>query len=70
MVKQVNVRIDEGLADQLRLRSTLEKRPVNDIITSAIVNYVANNPVPRDRLLEMVDAIVKEDASLLKLLSE
>jgi hypothetical protein len=69
-VKQIAVRLDEATAEQLKLRATIEHRSVNDIVGEAIREYAKSHPVPRERMLEMVRAIVKEDASLLKALAD
>ena len=69
-VKQIAVRLDEATAEQLKFRATIEHRSVNDIIGEAIREYSKTHPVPRERMLEMVRAIVKEDASLLKALAD
>jgi hypothetical protein len=69
-VKQIAVRVDEATAAQLKLRATIEHRSVNDIIGEAIREYSKSHPVSRQHMLEMVRAIAKEDASLLKALAE
>jgi hypothetical protein len=69
-LKQIGLRLDEATAEQLKLRATLEHRSVNDIIGDAIREYSKSHPVPRERMLEMVRAIMKEDASLLKALAD
>jgi len=69
-VKQIAVRLEEATAEQLKLRATIERRSVNDIIGEAIQEYSKSHPIPRERMLEMVRAIVKEDASLLKALAD
>ncbi len=69
-MRQVNLRLTDDMIEQLRLRAAFEDRTVNEILRTALEQYLANTPVPRERLLAMVDAIVKEDATLLKLLAE
>lgn len=69
-VKQIAVRLDEAVAEQLKLRATLEHRSVNDIIGEAIREYAKSHPVSREHMLAMVRAIAKEDASLLKALAD
>jgi hypothetical protein len=68
--KQIAVRLDEATAEQLRLRASIERRSVNDIVGEAIREYSKTHPVSREDMLTMVRAIVKEDASLLKALAE
>lgn len=69
-MKQVNLRLPDDMIEQLRLRAVFEDRTVNEILRTALEQYIVNTPVPREKLLAMVDAIVKEDATLLKLLAE
>ena len=68
--KQLAVRVDEATAEQLKLRASIERRSVNDIIGEAIREYTKSHPVSREQMLSMVRAIVKEDASLLKALAD
>jgi plasmid stability protein len=68
--RQVALRLDEELAEQLKLRAAIEHRSVNEIITEAIREYAQSHPIPRKRMLEMVRAIVKEDATLLQALAD
>lgn len=68
--KQIAVRVDETTAEQLKLRASIERRSVNDIIGEAIREYTKSHPVSREQMLDMVRAIVKEDASLLKALAD
>jgi hypothetical protein len=69
-MKQVSLRLDAVEHDSLRLRASLERRPMNDIITDAIREYSRSHPIPREDMLAMVRAIAKEDASLLKALED
>jgi hypothetical protein len=69
-VKQIALRVDEATAEQLKLRASIERRSVNDIIGEAIREYSKSHPVSREHMLAMVRAIAKEDASLLKALAE
>ncbi len=69
-MKQIAVRVDEALHEHLRLRASIEHRSVNDIIGEAIREYSKSHPVSREHMLDMVRAIVKEDASLLKALAD
>jgi hypothetical protein len=68
--KQVSLRLEESEHESLKLRATIERRPVNEIITDAIREYSRNHPIPREDMLAMVRAIAKEDASLLKALAD
>ncbi len=68
--KQIAVRVDEAVAEHLKLRSSIEHRSVNDIIGEAIREYSKSHPVSREHMLAMVRAIAKEDATLLKALAE
>jgi len=68
--KQIPIRLDEETAAQLKLRSTIEKRSMNEIVRQAIREYSKTHPVPREEMLALVRAITKEDASLLEALSE
>jgi hypothetical protein len=68
--KQIAVRVDEATAEQLKLRATIERRSVNEIVGEAIREYSKSHPVSRERMLEMVRAIAREDASLLKALAD
>ncbi len=68
--KQIAVRVDEALAEQLRLRATIERRSVNEIINAAIREYATSHPVSRDDMLALVRAIAREDASLLQALAD
>ncbi len=69
-VKQIAVRIDQATAEQLRLRATIERRSVNEIVGEAIREYSKSHPVSREHMLAMVRAIAKDDASLLKALAD
>lgn len=68
--RQVALRLDEELAGQLKLRAAIEHRSVNEIINEAIREHAKSHPIPREQMLEMVRAIVKEDASLLQALAD
>jgi|HubBroStandDraft_1064217.scaffolds.fasta_scaffold213344_2 plasmid stability protein len=68
--RQVALRLDDEVAEQLKLRAAVEHRSVNEIIGEAIREYTKSHPIPRERMLEMVRAIVKEDASLLQALAD
>lgn len=68
--KQLPLRLDEQTAEQLKLRSTIEKRSMNEIVGDAIREYATAHPVPREELLALVRSIAKEDASLLKALAD
>lgn len=69
-VKQIAVRIDQATAEQLKLRATIERRSVNEIVGEAIREYSKSHPVSREHMLAMVRAIAKDDASLLKALAD
>jgi hypothetical protein len=69
-MKQIALRVDEVIAEQLKLRATIEHRPVNDIINAAIREYSQSHPVAREDMLTLVRAIAKEDAALLKALAD
>ena len=68
--KQINVRVDERTAEQLKLRSTIEKRSINEIIGESLREYTTAHPISREAMLAMVRAIAKEDATLLKALAD
>ena len=68
--KQIPIRLDAETADQLKLRSTIERRSMNEIVGEAIREYSKTHPVSREDMLSLVRAIAKEDASLLKALAE
>ena len=69
-LKQINIRVDEETAAQLKLRSTIENRSVNEIVGESLREYSKNHPVSREDMLALVRAIAKEDASLLKALAQ
>ncbi len=69
-VKQIAVRIDEATAEQLKLRAAIERRSVNEIVGEAIREYSNSHPVSREHMLDMVRAIVKDDAAILKALAD
>lgn len=69
-MKQVSLRLEEAEHESLKLRASIERRAVNDIITDAIREYSRTHPIPREDMLAMVRAIAKEDASLLKALAD
>lgn len=69
-LKQINIRVDEEMAEQLKLRSTIEKRSVNEIVGESLREYSKHHPISREQMLAMVRAIAKEDASILKALAE
>ncbi|HZZ65004.1 MAG TPA: hypothetical protein VFE17_05885 [Candidatus Baltobacteraceae bacterium] len=62
--------MDEQMAEQLKLRSTIEKRSVNEIVGESLREYSQRHPISRDQMLAMVRAIAKEDDSILKALAE
>ena len=64
-LKQLNIRVDEETAEQLKLRSQIEKRSVSAIVSESLREYSKRHPVSREDMLAMVRAIAKEDASLL-----
>jgi hypothetical protein len=68
--KQIPIRLDEATAEQLRLRSTIEKRSMNEIVGEAIREYSRAHPIPREEMLALVRAIAREDADLLRALAE
>ena len=68
--KQISLRLDESVAEQLKVRASVERRSVNEIIAEAIKEYARSHPVSREAMLALVRGIVKEDASLLKALAE
>jgi len=65
-LKQINVRVDEETAEQLKLRSAIEKRSVNEIVGESLREYAKRHPISRQDMLAMVRAIAREDASLLE----
>jgi hypothetical protein len=69
-MKQISLRLDESVAEQLKLRASIERRSVNEIIAEAITEYSKAHPVSREAMLALVRTIVKEDASLLKALAD
>lgn len=69
-LKQLNIRVDEQTAEQLKLRSTIEKRSVNEIVGESLREYAKRHPVSREDMLALVWAIAKEDASLLEELAK
>ncbi|HEV3086433.1 MAG TPA: ribbon-helix-helix protein, CopG family [Candidatus Elarobacter sp.] len=69
-MRQISLRLDESVAEQLKLRASIERRSVNEIIAEAIKEYSKAHPVSREAMLTLVRAIVKEDASLLKALAD
>jgi len=69
-MKQLVVRVDETVHESLKLRSSIERRSVNEIVGEAIGEYSKTHPVSREAMLNMVRAIANEDASLLKALAE
>jgi hypothetical protein len=69
-MKQLILRVDEAVHESLKLRSAIEHRSVNEIVGEAIGEYSKMHPVSREAMLNMVRAIAKEDASLLKALAE
>lgn len=68
--KQLNIRVDEETAEQLKLRSAIEKRSINEIVGESLREYAKTHPVSREDMLALVRAIAKEDASILKALAE
>ncbi len=65
-LKQINIRVDEETAEQLKLRATIEKRSVNEIVGESLREYSKRHPVSRKDMLAMVRAIAREDESLLE----
>lgn len=70
MAKQIPIRLDEKTAEQLRLRSAVERRSMNEIVGEAVREYSRAHPISRERMLELVRAIAEEDATLLEALRD
>ena len=68
--KDIAVRLDDAMVEQLKVRSRIECRSVNEIVTEAIREYSKSHPVSREHMLTLVRTIVKEDASLLEALAD
>jgi hypothetical protein len=68
--QQIAIRVDEATLEQLKLRASIERRPVSDIISEAIQEYIKSRPLSRLHMLEMARAIIKEDAPLLNALDD
>lgn len=68
--KQIAIRVDDATNDQLKARANIEHRSVNSIVVDAIHEYGKTHPISREKMLALVRCIVKEDAALLKALSE
>ncbi|MBC5798765.1 MAG: hypothetical protein GIW94_02105 [Candidatus Eremiobacteraeota bacterium] len=60
-LKQIAVRVDEQTADRLKIRASIERRSVNEIVGEAIREYSEKHPVSRKDMLALVRAIAKED---------
>ncbi len=69
-IKQIPLRLDEATAEKLRLRSAVEHRSMNEMVREAVREYERAHPISRERMLELVRAIVKEDKALLKALRD
>lgn len=69
-VKQIPIRVDLEVIEQLKIRSTIEGRSVNEIVNEAIREYTKSHPVSREAMLKMVRAIARDDASILEALAE
>jgi hypothetical protein len=68
--KQIALRVEQEVAEQLKLRASIERRSVNEIINAAIREYATAHPVSREQMLALVRTIAKEDAGLLKALAD
>ena len=68
--KQIAIRMDVAVAQELKVRSAIENRSVNEIVNEAVRAYTATHPISRERMLAMVRSIAREDADLLKTLAE
>lgn len=69
-VKQVAVRLDTAVAQELKVRAAIEGRSVNEIVNEAIRAYSSTHPVPRERMLAMVRSVAREDEALLRALAD
>jgi plasmid stability protein len=69
-LKQIAVRVDEATAEQLKLRAAIEHRSVSDVVSEAIREYLKSHPISRERMLEIAQEIVKEDAALIEAMGD
>jgi hypothetical protein len=70
MRQQISLRLDEETARQLKVRSTIEGRSINEIVNTAIAEYAESYPVSREDMLALVRVIAKEDAAILEALAK
>jgi hypothetical protein len=68
--RQIPLRVDEAVHAQLKVRSSITHRSINEIIGEAIRENFEAHPVSREDMLTLVRSIVKDDAELLKALAE
>jgi len=68
-MKQLPIELDDRTAHELGLRSTIENRPLEEIVGSAIRDYVDAHPITREGMLTIARAIMAEDADILEALA-
>lgn len=68
--QQIPLRLDDTMAEVLRLRAAIENRSMNEIVTDALDAYAKSHPIARENLLKMARMIAKEDAGLLQALAD
>jgi hypothetical protein len=66
--KQMPLRLDHELYDELSRRSTIEQRPMSEIVRDALRAHFATVRVTKPQLRAAIKRIAKEDASILEAL--
>jgi hypothetical protein len=67
-VKQMPLRLDRELYEELSRRSTIEKKSMSDIVREALRSHFDAVPVTKPQLRAAIERIAREDAEILKAL--
>ena len=67
-VKQLPLRLDRELYDELSRRSAIEKRPMSEIVRDALRSHFDSVRVTKPQLRAAIQRIAREDADILEAL--
>jgi hypothetical protein len=69
-VKQIPLRLDRALYEELSRRSTIEKKSMSDIVRDALRSHFASVRVTKPQLRAAIERIAREDAEILEALGK
>ena len=68
-VKQMPLRLDRELYEELSRRSTIERKSMSDIVRDALRSHFDAVPVTKPQLRAAIERIAREDTEILEALS-